>query len=236
MPDNRIDLTIAAQNNTRPGVEALNREVAKPRVRVAAESVRVYRDALGRLHEESGKYISRQKVLASGYTIVDGSARKAGEAIGGLNDPLAKTGRGSRGASAGLRVLGQELQITSNIARQFSRVLTSQTRSIITEAANIERLRLGLSTLSPSIAEAEAQYRRLIEVARLARHRLQQCASCELYSCKQLVKLARKRRVSLSLLGTRLPYPAHQPQTYSELFTDSDNLLLTVRFISASLI
>ena len=174
MPDNRLTLTISAQNQAtqalreaREQVRGLNTEIAKPRVRVAADNIRVYQDALGRLHEESGKFISRQKVLANGYTIIDQSARKAGEGIGGLNDPLAKTGSGSRGASAGLRLLGQEIQITANIARQFSRALTSQTRAIIQEAATIERLKLGLSTLSPSIAEAEAQYRRLIEVARL---------------------------------------------------------------------
>ena len=138
MPDNRIDLTIAAQNNTRPAFEALTKQLAN----VNRHSARTARST------------------TAGF-------RALLPAIQQVNDTLAKTESRSRGTGRGFRLLGQDIQSTANIVQQFSRALTSQTRAIITEAANIERLRLGLNTLSPSIAEAEAQYRRLIEVARL---------------------------------------------------------------------
>ena len=138
MPDNRIDLTIAAQNNTRPAFEALTKQLAN----VDRHSARTARST------------------TAGF-------RALLPAIQQVNDTLAKMETRSRGTGRGFRLLGQDIQTTANIVQQFSRVLTSQTRAIIQEAANIERLRLGLNTLSPSIAEAEAQYRRLISVARL---------------------------------------------------------------------
>ena len=65
------------------------------------------------------------------------------------------------------RSLQKDIRVTAGVVQQFSQRLTAQTQSIIQEAAQIERLKLGLQTLSPSIQESEAQYRRLIEVARL---------------------------------------------------------------------
>ena len=138
MPDNRIDITLAAQNNTRPAFEALTKQLAN----VDRHSARTARST------------------TAGF-------RALLPAIQQVNDSLTTMVNRSRGTGRGVRLLGQDIQTTANIVQQFSRALTSQTRSIIQEAANIERLRLGLNTLSPSIAEAEAQYKRLIEVARL---------------------------------------------------------------------
>lgn len=76
--------------------------------------------------------------------------------------------------SAAVRQIGRDfrfyqrdIQATASITAQFSRAVNDQTRAVIQEAAQIERLRLGLRTLSPSIQEAEDQYQRLIQVARL---------------------------------------------------------------------
>ena len=73
----------------------------------------------------------------------------------------------ARSARSGLVTLGSTMQATASILQQYSRVSIGVTRGVIEQAATIERLRLGLETLSPSIHEADLQYRRLIKVARL---------------------------------------------------------------------
>ena len=156
MPDNRLTITIEAQNlaqaafkqfqtDVRQSNEALQK--AGQAGRQSSAGIKVVRDELGRFHNvATGRFVSAARLLKEGFTEAE---------------------RGARGASRGLGLLQRDIQATVSVVRQFSRALTSQTRAIIQEAAQIERLRLGLNTLSPSIAEADAQYRRLIEVARL---------------------------------------------------------------------
>ena len=63
--------------------------------------------------------------------------------------------------------LRTDIHNTAAVTRQFATALQSQIRSQIDAAANLERLRVGLDTISGSAAAAEQQYRRLVDVSRL---------------------------------------------------------------------
>ena len=64
-------------------------------------------------------------------------------------------------------LLRSEVANTAAVARQFSTVLNSQIRVQIEAAANIERLRVGLVSITGSISAAAEQYERLVVVSRL---------------------------------------------------------------------
>ena len=64
-------------------------------------------------------------------------------------------------------LLRTEVANTAAVTRQFSTVLNSHIRAQIEAAANIERLRVGLVSISGSVSAASKQYERLVEVSRL---------------------------------------------------------------------
>ena len=145
MPDNRIDIEISAQNRARGAFQQAHQD----------------------LHRMSGSLVNIERHSARTARSTTAGFRAMLPVIRQVNDTLARMEHRTRGGGRGFQLLQRDIQATASIAQQFSRTLTSQTREIINQAARIERLTLGLRTLSPSIAEAEAQYRRLIEVARL---------------------------------------------------------------------
>ena len=163
MPDNRLTLTIEAQNQAQAAFKQLQADVRQSNEalqktgqagRQGSGGIKVMRDELGRFHDvATGRFVSARRVVAEGMQTIE---------------------RGMRGSSGAVRQLGRDfrflqnnIQVTSGVVQQFTRSLTAQTQAIIEQATRVERLKLGLETLSPSIQEAEEQYRRLIDVARL---------------------------------------------------------------------
>ena len=88
------------------------------------------------------------------------AVRQSRVAIARWGTQADKAARGARSFAAGVDAGGAALAI-------LARGAVGATRAVILQAASLERLKLGLRTLSPTIAEANAQYGRLIEVARL---------------------------------------------------------------------
>ena len=130
MPDNRLTLTIEAQNQASQAFQAFRQDVAKSNEllnRIASNTERVARATV--------KLTDSQKIV-----------------------------KRLRGEYNHLRT---DIHNTAAVTRQFAKALQSQIRSQIDAAANLERLRVGLDTISGSAAAAEQQYRRLVDVSRL---------------------------------------------------------------------
>ena len=225
MPDNRLTLTIEAQNLAQAAFKQLQADVRQSNEalqktaqagRQGSTGIKVIRDELGRFHDAAtGRYVSASRALREGFTDMGQAATRAtapvrqlGKQAAGLEQlhragqeiadafirmpgPIGRTTQAFQRAggsvarltdqfvglyrsSGAVRQLGRDfrflqnnIQATSGVVQQFTRNLTAQTGAIIEQAARVERLKLGLETLSPSIQAAEAQYRGLIEVARL---------------------------------------------------------------------
>ena len=86
--------------------------------------------------------------------------RQSSRAIRRWRTESDKAGRAARSFAGGAEAGGAALAI-------LARGAVGATRAVILQAASLERLTLGLRTLSPTIAEANAQYGRLIKVSRL---------------------------------------------------------------------
>ena len=168
MPDNRLTLTIEAQNLAQAAFKQLQADVRRSNDALqksgqvgqrASAGIKVLRDELGR---------AAQATLHAGRNV----ARLTDQFVG-----LYRSSGAVRQLGRDFRFLQSNIQATSGVVQQFTRNLTAQTQAIVEQAARVERLKLGLETLSPSIQEAEAQYRRLIDVATVTGYRLQQRTS-----------------------------------------------------------
>ena len=187
MPDNRVDITISAENRSRAAfqqarqdiqgttqaVQGLNREL--PRVRVGADSIKVFQDATGRFHDAvTGRWVSAQRVMAEGLTVIQREGKGAGDSVEGLNDRFRRGSAPARryGAEIGnIHVQLIALGVANRaVQRSIQATIVAQSR----EAITLERLNVGLQSLSSSYAEAAKQRERLIEASRLPGLNLEQ--------------------------------------------------------------
>ena len=170
MPDNRITLTIEAQNlasqafkqfqtDVRQSNEALQK--AGQAGRQGSGGIKVFRDELGRFHDATtGKFVSAARLLREGFTEVERGADGSTEAIKRVNPVIARMRRE-------YNLLRADIHNTAAVTRQFATAIQSQIRSQVDAAANLERLRVGLVSIGGSLAAATTQYQRLVEVSRL---------------------------------------------------------------------
>ena len=170
MPDNRITLTIEAQNlasqafkqfqtDVRQSNEALQK--AGQAGRQGSGGIKVFRDELGRFHDTTtGKFVSAARLLREGFTEVERGADGSTEAIKRVNPVIARMRRE-------YNLLRTDIHNTAAVTRQFATAIQSQIRSQVDAAANLERLRVGLVSIGGSLAAATTQYQRLVEVSRL---------------------------------------------------------------------
>ena len=130
MPDNRITLTIEAQNLASAAFKELRTDVRR-----------------------SNEHLEQ----------IANNTRKVTRATVNLtaSQQIVKRLRGE------YNLLRTEVANTAAVTRQFSTVLNSHIRAQIEAAANIERLRVGLVSISGSVSAASKQYERLVEVSRL---------------------------------------------------------------------
>ena len=130
MPDNRLTLTIEAQNLASAAFKELRTDVRR-----------------------SNEHLEQ----------IANNTRKVTRATVNLtaSQQIVKRLRGE------YNLLRTEVANTAAVTRQFSTVLNSHIRAQIEAAANIERLRVGLVSISGSVSAASKQYERLVEVSRL---------------------------------------------------------------------
>ena len=224
MPDNRLTLTIEAQNLAQAAFRQLQADVRQSNealkrtdqtARQSSGGIKVIRDELGRFHDvATGRYVSAARLVREGFTEVGQTATRAvgpvrqlgkeapglerlyragqeiGDAFIRMPGPIGRTSQAIQRAggsvarltdqfiglyrsSGAVRQLGREfrflqtnIQATSGVSQQFTRHLTAGTKAIVQEAANLERLRLGLVAVTGSIQEADIQYRSFLETAR----------------------------------------------------------------------
>ena len=170
MPDNRITLTIEAQNLAQAAFKQFQTDVRQSNEalqktgqagRESSTGIKVYRDELGRFHEAvTGKYVSAARLLKEGFTEVERGADDSTEAIKKTNPVIARMRRE-------YNLLRTDIHNTAAVTRQFATAIQSQIRVQIDAAANLERLRVGLVSIGGSTAAATTQYQRLVEVSRL---------------------------------------------------------------------
>ena len=130
MPDNRLTLTIEAQNLASAAFKELQTDVRRSN------------EHLEQIANNTRKVTRATVNLTASQRIVK---RLRGE----------------------YNLLRSEVANTAAVARQFSTVLNAQIRVQIEAAANIERLRVGLVSITGSISAAAEQYERLVVVSRL---------------------------------------------------------------------
>ena len=170
MPDNRLTLTIEAQNLAQAAFKQLQADVRQSNealkktdqtARQSSGGIKVYRDELGRFHDAvTGRYVSAARLLREGFTEVERGAEGAAGAVKQANPVIARMRRE-------YHLLRTDIHNTAAVSRQFATAIQSQIRVQVNAAANLERLRVGLVSITGSIAGAEQQYRRLVEVSRL---------------------------------------------------------------------
>ena len=170
MPDNRLTITIEAQNlaqaafkqfqtDVRQSNEALQK--AGEAGRQSSGGIKVFRDELGRFHNAAtGRFVSAARLLREGFTEVERGAD-------GLTDGIKRANPAITRMRREFDFLRNDIHNAAGVFRQFSTAIQSQIRVQINAAANLERLRVGLDTISGSAAAAEQQYRRLVDVSRL---------------------------------------------------------------------
>ena len=93
MPDNRLTLTIEAQNLAQAAFKQLQSDVRQANealkktdqtARNSGSGIKVIRDELGRFHDAAtGRYVSAARAMSEGFTEVERSAGKATQAIKG---------------------------------------------------------------------------------------------------------------------------------------------------------
>ena len=170
MPDNRLTLTIEAQNLAQAAFKQLQTDVRQSNEALqktgqagkqGSGGIKVYRDELGRFHEAvTGKYVSAARLLKEGFTEVDRAAGDSTDAIKRANPVVARMRQE-------FNLLRTDIHNTAAVTRQFATAIQSQIRSQVDAAANLERLRVGLVSIGGSLAAATTQYQRLVEVSRL---------------------------------------------------------------------
>ena len=170
LPDNRLTLTIEAQNLAQAAFKQLQADVRQSNealkksgdtARQSSGGIKVYRDELGRFHDAvTGRYVSASRLLREGFTEVERSAGGATDAIKRANPVIARMRQE-------YNLLRTDIHNTAAVSRQFAGAIQAQIRVQVDAAANLERLRVGLVSITGSIAGAEQQYHRLVEVSRL---------------------------------------------------------------------
>ena len=103
MPDNRLTITIEAQNlaqaafkqfqtDVRQSNEALQK--AGQTGRQSSTGIKVFRDELGRFHDvTTGRFVSAARLLKEGFTEVERGAEGSGEAIKRVNPVITRMRR-----------------------------------------------------------------------------------------------------------------------------------------------
>ena len=170
MPDNRLTLTIEAQNLAQAAFKQLQADVRQSNealkksgdtARQSSGGIKVYRDELGRFHDAvTGRYVSAARLLREGFTEVERDAGGATDAIKRANPVIARMRQE-------FNFLRTDIHNTAAVSRQFTVAIQGQIRAQVDAAANIERLRVGLVSLSGDISKADRLYRELVEVSRL---------------------------------------------------------------------
>ena len=170
MPDNRLTLTIEAQNLAQAAFKQFQTDVRQSNEalqktgqagRQSSTGIKVVRDELGRFHNvATGRFVSAARLLKEGFTEVERGAEGSTEAIKRANPVITRMRRE-------FNLLRTDIHNTAAVSRQFSTAIQSQIRVQIDAAANLERLRVGLVSTTGSITAATAQYQRLVEVSRL---------------------------------------------------------------------
>ena len=170
MPDNRLTLTIEAQNIAQAAFKQFQTDVRQSNEalqktgqagRESSTGIKVYRDELGRFHDAvTGRFVSAARLLKEGFTEVERGAEDSNEAIKRVNPVITRMRRE-------FNLLRTDIHNTAAVSRQFSTAIQAQIRVQIDAAANLERLRVGLVSTTGSITAATAQYQRLVEVSRL---------------------------------------------------------------------
>ena len=211
MPDNRLTLTIEAQNLAQAAFKQFQTDVRQSNEalqktgqagRQSSTGIKVYRDELGRFHDAvTGRYVSAARLLKEGFTEVERGADDSTEAIKRANPAIARMRRE-------FDFLRNDIHNAAGVFRQFSTAIQSQIRVQVNAAANLERLRVGLDTISGSSAAAEQQYRRLVEVSRYPGINIENSlrASLQLQALRksgeEAVEVVREFGNALALSGT----------------------------------
>ena len=211
MPDNRLTLTIEAQNLAQAAFKQFQTDVRQSNEalqktgqagRQSSTGIKVYRDELGRFHDAvTGRYVSAARLLKEGFTEVERGADDSTEAIKRANPAIARMRRE-------FDFLRNDIHNAAGVFRQFSTAIQSQIRVQVNAAANLERLRVGLDTISGSSAAAELQYRRLVEVSRYPGINIENSlrASLQLQALRksgeEAVEVVREFGNALALSGT----------------------------------
>ena len=170
MPDNRLTLTIEAQNLAQAAFKQLQADVRQSNDalqkteqagRQGSVGIKIVRDELGRFHDvATGRFVSAARALREGFTEVERGADGAAGAAKQANPIIARMRQE-------FNFLRTDIHNTAAVTRQFSVAIQGQIRSQVDAAANIERLRVGLVSLSGDLSKANRLYGELVEVSRL---------------------------------------------------------------------
>ena len=173
MPDNRLTLTIEAQNLAQAAFKQFQTDVRQSNEalqktgqagRESSTGIKVYRDELGRFHDAvTGRFVSAARLLKEGFTEVERGAEDSTETIKRANPVVARMRQE-------FNLLRTDIHNTAAVSRQFSTAIQSQIRVQIDAAANLERLRVGLVSVTGSITAATAQYQQLVECIEASGH------------------------------------------------------------------
>ena len=103
MPDNRLTLTIEAQNLAQAAFKQFQTDVRQSNEalqktgqagRQSSAGIKVYRDELGRFHDAvTGRYVSAARLLKEGFTEVERGADDSTEAIKRANPVITRMRR-----------------------------------------------------------------------------------------------------------------------------------------------
>ena len=170
MPDNRIDITIQAQNLAQAAFKRLQTDLLQSNqalqksgqaAQQGSGGLNVYRDELGRFHEAvTGRFVSAARLLKDGFTEVERGTDDSTEAFKRSNPAITQLRNE-------YNFLRDSVHNAAGVTRRLSTAFTNQLKTVIDSAVEFERLRKSLTTISDSAAEANKQYERLIEVSRL---------------------------------------------------------------------
>ena len=163
MPDNRLTLTIEAQNLAQAAFKQFQTDVRQSNEalqktgqagRQSSTGIKVLRDELGRFHDvATGRFVSAARVAANGYEILDKQI-----------DNTTRSGRNFRKElQAQVSALHEVTQTLGLAANATKKLISTQ----VDAALAFERQQVGLRAISGSIIETTTLYRDLVEAARL---------------------------------------------------------------------
>ena len=159
MPDNRVDITIQAQDRSRAAFQQAQQNIQR-----TSQAVQVA--------QERSRAASQQ--AQQDFQRTNRAVKETSTAVGGLNDQFRRGGASAReyaGAIGNIHVQLIALNAANQLVQRSIRAtIVAQSR----EAVQLERLNVGLQSLSSSYAEAAAQRERLIEASRLPGLNLEQ--------------------------------------------------------------